>query len=137
VVLLHGKNFCAATWAHGIASLNRAGFRVIAPDPIGFCKSSKPAAYQFSLGQLAADTQALLASLGVQRYVLIGHSMGGMLAIRLALNAPDSLERLVLVNPIGREDWRAAGVPALSIDALYAKELKATAEGFRQSQLKT
>ena len=86
---------------------------------------------------MAANTQALLASLAVQRYVLIGHSMSGMLAMRLALDAPDSLERLVLVNPIGLEDWRAAGAPPVRIDALYAKELEATAEGFRQSQLKT
>ena len=39
VVLLHGENFCADAWEHSIASLSRAGFRVIAPDPIGFCKS--------------------------------------------------------------------------------------------------
>src|SRR5678816_4545812 len=47
VVLLHGKNFCAATWERTIAALTQAGFRVIAPDQIGFCKSTKPAHYQF------------------------------------------------------------------------------------------
>src|ERR1700733_11533909 len=41
-VLLHGKNFCAATWEETIKVLNDAGYRVIAPDQIGFCKSSKP-----------------------------------------------------------------------------------------------
>src|SRR5436305_218186 len=45
-VLLHGKNFCAATWEPTIKHLVAAGYRVIAPDQIGFCKSSKPAAYQ-------------------------------------------------------------------------------------------
>ena len=47
-VLLHGKNFCGATWQGTIAALTDAGYRVIAPDQIGFCKSSKPAQYQFS-----------------------------------------------------------------------------------------
>src|ERR1700742_3733602 len=40
-VLLHGKNFCAATWEGTIKTLSSAGYRVIAPDQIGFCKSSK------------------------------------------------------------------------------------------------
>ena len=38
-VLLHGKNFCAATWEQTIAALSKAGYRVIAPDQVGFCKS--------------------------------------------------------------------------------------------------
>jgi len=45
VVLLHGKNFCAATWKDTIAALSAASYRVIAPDQIGFCKSSKPERY--------------------------------------------------------------------------------------------
>jgi len=53
VVLFHGKNFCAATWQGTIAALTAAGYRVIAVDQIGFCKSSKPAHYQFSFQQLA------------------------------------------------------------------------------------
>ncbi len=48
VVLLHGKNFCAATWGDTARGLAAAGYRVIAPDQIGFCKSSKPTGYQYS-----------------------------------------------------------------------------------------
>src|SRR4051812_24515238 len=77
-VLLHGKNFCAATWQSTIHVLSDAGYRVIAPDQIGFCKSSKPAHYQFTFQQLAGNTQALLASLGVTHATIIGHSTGGM-----------------------------------------------------------
>jgi len=47
-VLLHGKNFCAATWEGTMRVLQQQGYRVIAPDQIGFCKSSKPDAYQYS-----------------------------------------------------------------------------------------
>ena len=64
VVLLHGKNFCAATWEDTIAVLAEAGFRVIAPDQIGFCKSTKPAHHQYTFQELAGNTRALLAALG-------------------------------------------------------------------------
>ena len=62
VLLLHGKNFTAAAWATTIAWLSDRGFRVIAPDQIGFGKSSKPLGYQYSFGQLAQNTRALLSS---------------------------------------------------------------------------
>ena len=64
VVLLHGKNFCAGTWEDTIGVLSRAGYRVVAPDQIGFCKSSKPDRYQYSFQQLAHNTHALLESIG-------------------------------------------------------------------------
>ncbi|QDI02817.1 alpha/beta hydrolase [Xanthomonas cerealis pv. cerealis] len=134
VVLLHGKNFCAATWESAIAALTAAGYRVIAPDQIGFCKSSKPQAYQFSFAQLAANTHALLQQAGVSRAVLVGHSMGGMLAAHYALQYPQDVSQLLLVNPIGLEDWKAAGVPWRSIDAWYAKELKTDAASIKQYQ---
>ena len=130
-VLLHGKNFCAGTWEGTITALTQAGYRVIAPDQIGFCKSSKPAAYQFSFQQLARNTRALLLSLGVEHAIMIGHSTGGMLAIRYALMYPDATERLVLVDPIGLEDWKAKGVPSISVDDWYARELKTSAAGIQ------
>lgn len=72
VVLLHGKNFCAATWEDTIGVLSRAGYRVIAPDQIGFCKSSKPERYQYSFQQLARNTHALLESIGVKSATIVG-----------------------------------------------------------------
>ena len=124
VVLLHGKNFCAATWESAIGALSGAAYRVIAPDQVGFCKSSKPSAYQFSFGQLAFNTRALLEKLGIKQATIVGHSMGGMLAVRYALQYPQQTTQLVLVNPIGLEDWKAEGVPWRPIDAWYARELK-------------
>lgn len=134
VVLLHGKNFCAATWESAIAALAGAGYRVVVPDQIGFCKSSKPPRYQYSFGQLAANTHDLLARLGIPRAVIVGHSMGGMLAARYALQYPQATERLVLVNPIGLEDWKAAGVPWRSIDAWNAREMKTSFDSIRDYQ---
>lgn len=137
IVLLHGKNFCAATWEDSIKRLNEAGYRVIAPDQIGFCKSSKPEAYQFSFHQLATNTHALLESLDLDDVTVMGHSMGGMLASRYALMYPEQTEQLVLVNPIGLEDWKAMGVPYQPIDEAYASEQKKDAEGIRRYQQST
>lgn len=133
-VLLHGKNFCAATWESVIGALTGAGYRVIVPDQVGFCRSAKPRAYQFSLHQLAANTHALLQSLKVEQPLIIGHSMGGMLGIRYALMYPADTGALVLVNPIGLEDWKAKGVPLATVDELYAKELNTTAAGIKAYQ---
>lgn len=135
-LLLHGKNFCGATWEATIKVLSDAGYRVIAPDQIGFCSSSKPRGYQFSFGQLASNTDALLASLGVEKATVIGHSMGGMLAARYTLSHSQRVEQLVLVNPIGLEDWQAEGVPYVTIDQLYQGQLKTTYEGIKNYQLK-
>jgi pimeloyl-ACP methyl ester carboxylesterase len=133
-VLLHGKNFCGATWERTIDVLAQAGFRVIVPDQIGFCASTKPEGYQFSFNQLAANTHALLASRGIARATLIGHSMGGMLAARFAISYPQAVEQLVLVNPIGLEDWQAEGVPYATIDQLYEGELRTSFESIKAYQ---
>ncbi|KAK7757232.1 hypothetical protein SLS62_000781 [Diatrype stigma] len=138
-VLLHGKNFCGATWEGTARRLAAAGYRVIMPDQVGFCKSTKPERYQFSLQQLCANTRGLLQALDISRpspgaaavadsdnsdnnIVVIGHSLGGMTAARCALLYPDLAAALVLVNPLGLEDWRALGVPYRTVDALYATE---------------
>jgi pimeloyl-ACP methyl ester carboxylesterase len=137
VVLMHGKNFCAATWDSSIKALSDAGYRVIAPDQIGFCTSSKPAHYQYTFQQLATNTQQLLKTLGIQKATLLGHSTGGMLATRYALLFPEQVEQLALVNPIGLEDWKALGVPYRTVDQWYERELKVSADGIRNYQRET
>jgi pimeloyl-ACP methyl ester carboxylesterase len=131
VMVLHGKNFCSATWNETIHVLTNAGYRVIAPDQIGFCKSTKPSEYQYSLQQLALNTQGLLESLNVTKTTVIGHSMGGMLATRFALMYPQITTRLVLTNPIGLEDWKAKGVPYQSIETTYISEHASTYDSIR------
>ncbi|HWY66941.1 MAG TPA: alpha/beta hydrolase, partial [Rhizomicrobium sp.] len=137
VVLLHGKNFCAATWEGTIQALTGAGYRVIAPDQIGWCKSTKPEHYQYTFEQLAANTHELLKSLGITRATVMGHSTGGMLAIRYGLLFPADTEQLVLVDPLGLEDWRAKGVPWQSLDAQYQVQLKTTADSIRDYERTT
>ncbi|OYX74476.1 MAG: alpha/beta hydrolase [Rhizobiales bacterium 32-66-11] len=137
IVLLHGKNFCGATWEGVIAPLTKAGYRVVVPDQVGFCKSSKPQDYQFSLHQLAANTHALLAQLDVEKPIIMGHSMGGMLAMRYALAFPQDVSGLVLVNPIGLEDWREKGVPSLTVDQWLVGEQRNNFEGMKKYQQST
>ena len=123
------QNFCGATWERTIEVLSEAGYRVIAPDQVGFCSSSKPGATSSASPSWRA-TQALLQQEGIDQISVIGHSMGGMLAARLALNYPQLAEQLVLVNPIGLEDWQAEGVP-------YAPSISFTGRAenrFRQHQ---
>ena len=80
VLLFHGKNFSSDYWAPTIAGLTQAGYRVVAPDQIGFGKSSKPdVAYHFD--DLAANTKALLRSLNVKQVSVIANSMGGMVGV--------------------------------------------------------
>lgn len=134
VVLLHGKNFNGAYFADTIADLAGAGFRVVVPDQVGFGKSSKPAHYQFTFSQLADNTAALLDELGIEQAHVLGHSMGGMLATRFALDHAERTASLVLLNPIGLEDWRTFGVPYQTIDQWYASELGKTAETIRAYQ---
>jgi pimeloyl-ACP methyl ester carboxylesterase len=133
VLLLHGKNFPASYWEPTIRFLSARGYRVIAPDQIGFGKSSKPAHYQYSFQQLARNTDAVLDAAGVARVSVVGHSMGGMLATRYALMYPERVEKLVLVNPIGLEDWKTV-VPYRSIDQWYEQEKKATPGSIRDYQ---
>ncbi|MFV1920005.1 alpha/beta hydrolase [Sphingomonas sp. MJ1 (PH-R8)] len=136
VVLLHGKNFCAATWGETIGDLAARGYRVIAPDQIGFCKSSKPAGFQYSFHALASLTSALLDRAGAGRVVLVGHSTGGVLATRFALLYPKRLSQLVLVNPLGLNDTLAEGVPYTPLDGLRAEEAKTDAGSIKAYQLR-
>lgn len=137
VVLMHGKNFCGATWEETIRALSQQGYRVIAPDQIGFCSATKPGRYQYSFQQLADNTHQLLARLGVEKAVMVGHSTGGMLATRYALIYPQQTQKLVLVNPIGLEDWKAKGAPWRSVDQWYQRELRLSAEGIKKYEQQT
>jgi len=130
VLLLHGRNFPSSYWEPVIAALAGAGYRVVAPDQLGFGKSSKPVG-PYTFDRMAADTVALLDSLGLERVDVIAHSMGGMLAVRLARNAASRVNSLVLEAPIGLEDYRFT-VPPASNEFLLKREGELTADAYRK-----
>jgi beta-lactamase class D/pimeloyl-ACP methyl ester carboxylesterase len=131
VVLLHGKNFFGGYWKDTIAALTAAGHRVIVPDQVGFGKSSKPEV-PYAFQRMAWQTRALLDALGVRQAALVAHSMGGMLAVRFALQYPERVTRVVLENPLGLEDYRRK-IPPASLDELYQEEMKRTEEAIRSA----
>ena len=128
IVLLHGKNFSGYYWKRIAEDLIRVGYRVIIPDQIGFGKSSKPDYYQYSFSQLASNTQLLLKNLNIQTYTLVGHSMGGMLGVNMAYLFPDSVNKLILINPIGLESYLDY-VEYKEPNFFYKKELSKTYDG--------
>ncbi|SHG22377.1 alpha/beta fold hydrolase [Flavobacterium defluvii] len=134
IVLLHGKNFNGAYWETTIKALTKEGFRVIVPDQIGFGKSSKPDNFQYTFQQLAENTKKLLDYLGITKTTILGHSMGGMLATRFTLMYPETVEKLVLENPIGLEDWKLI-VPYKPVDWWYESELKQNYEAIKKYQM--
>lgn len=125
VVLLHGKNFSGFYWERVAKDLNAKGYRVIIPDQIGFGKSSKPTHYQHSFPQFALNTKALLESLNIKKFTLVGHSMGGMLAVTMSDMYESDVEKLVLINPIGLDDYLNY-VKFKDPEFFYERELKKT-----------
>jgi proline iminopeptidase len=130
VVLLHGRNFPSSYWAPVIKTLSDAGFRVVVPDQIGFGKSSKPGG-ELHFDTLARNTVALIDSLRIAQFDIVAHSMGGMLAVRIARAYPDRVNHLVLTAPIGLEDYRLY-VPPVPTEKIIENENKLTAEGYRR-----
>ena len=130
VVLFHGKNFSSDYWAPTIAGLSKSGYRVIAPDQIGFGKSSKPDV-DYHFDDLAANTQALLKSLNIQQVSVIANSMGGMVGIRFARLYPQTVQKLVLENPLGLEDY-SKDIPPQKNDDLLKLEMAQTETSYRR-----
>ncbi|WP_426480338.1 alpha/beta fold hydrolase [Chryseobacterium sp. R2ACT005] len=135
IMLLHGKNFNGAYWERTAKDLSAKGFRVVIPDQIGFGKSSKPHDYQFSFSQLAENTKGILDELKIDKVIVLGHSMGGMVATRFTLLYPGKVQKLILENPIGLEDYKTFATYQ-TIDQAYQSELKNTSETYKSYQLK-
>ena len=134
VVLLHGNNFAGFYFGVVIDALRKEGFRVIVPDQIGYGRSSKPI-IPYYLADMARNTRSILQRLNINRAMIVGHSMGGMLAARFASQYPDATERLVLFNPIGLTDTRFNN-PVGDPDEAYKRTLASTYQTIRASLMR-
>jgi pimeloyl-ACP methyl ester carboxylesterase len=132
ILLLHGKNFNGYYWKNVIPFFTKLGYRVIIPDQVGWGKSDHPDIH-YSFHLLANNTKFLLDSLGIKQTVVLGHSMGGMLATRFTLMFPSFVQKLVLENPIGLEDYKTF-VPYQSFEKLFTKEKIATYGSYKKYQ---
>ncbi|MEU6053881.1 alpha/beta fold hydrolase [Streptomyces xanthochromogenes] len=118
VVLIHGIGDSSATWAGLIPGLARR-YTVLAPDLLGHGASDKPRA-DYSVAAYANGLRDLLGVLGIERATLVGHSLGGGVAMQFAYQYPELAERLVLVGAggVGREVnpvLRAATLPGAEL----------------------
>jgi pimeloyl-ACP methyl ester carboxylesterase len=99
LVLIHGMAGSSATWRHVVPALAEH-FTVVAPDLAGHGASEKPRG-DYSLGAFASGVRDLLLALGHDRATLVGHSLGGGVAMQFAYQFPERCERLVLVSSGG------------------------------------
>ncbi|QBR01500.1 alpha/beta fold hydrolase [Paraburkholderia pallida] len=97
IVLLHGIGNSGRAWSPQIAPLVAAGFRVIVPDHAGHGASARIDA-PLGIADLAGDVVALLDHLEIESATIVGLSLGGLIAIELALAAPTRVDKLVLAN---------------------------------------
>jgi len=106
ILFVHGSGPGASGWSNfkgNYPFLAEHGYRTIVPDTMGYGYSTKPEDGAFSLDNVAAQYKALLDALGVARATVVGNSQGGAIAIAMALNYPDLVEKLVLMAPGGLE----------------------------------
>jgi pimeloyl-ACP methyl ester carboxylesterase len=112
VVLLHGMPDTSAVWRFQIPALVKAGYRVIAPDLLGYGETDKPAEVSRYQGEnLIADALTMLDTLQLSKVDLVGHDWGGFLSWELALAVPDRVRRHVVIStghPDGFSDWIAS-----------------------------
>ncbi|MEV0025931.1 alpha/beta hydrolase [Streptomyces atroolivaceus] len=103
ILLVHGIGDSSATWAEVIPGLARR-HTVIAPDLLGHGASDKPRA-DYSVAAYANGVRDLLGVLGIERATLVGHSLGGGVAMQFAYQYPEHTDRLILVSAggVGRE----------------------------------
>jgi pimeloyl-ACP methyl ester carboxylesterase len=98
-VLLHGFPECWYSWRKQIPVLAQAGYRVLAPDLRGYNLSDKPTGVQsYKIDHLTGDILALIRALGRERATIVAHDWGGAVAWRLAIDYPEAVEQLVVMN---------------------------------------
>ncbi len=89
--------------------------------------------FHYSFHQLAENNKKLLDDLNIKKVIVLGHLMGGMLATRFTLMFPETVEKLILENPIGLEDYRTF-VPFESLEKLEQTERTPTYESYKNYQ---
>lgn len=107
LVFIHGSGPGASGYSNfklNYPVLSKAGYRVVVPDLIGYGYSSKPVNREYHLDFFVDCLVKTLDQIGVDTCTLIGNSLGGAIAISLALRYPDKVDKLILMAPGGLED---------------------------------
>ncbi len=124
VLIFHGMNFYGKAYEPMIEALTAAGFRAVAIDRIGYGRSSK-LDIPYNLNMVSSNIKALMDHLGIEEAAAVGHSMGGMVASRFAMQYPDAVTHVAMVNQIGMTDQRQ-GREWTDIEDAYERVLNGT-----------
>ncbi|MGM0631957.1 MAG: alpha/beta fold hydrolase [Pseudomonadota bacterium] len=124
VLIFHGMNFYGKAYEPMIEALTAAGFRAIAIDRIGYGRSSK-LDIPYNLNMVSSNIKALMDHLEIDEAAAVGHSMGGMVASRFAMQYPDAVTHVAMVNQIGMTDQRQ-GRGWTDIEDAYERVLNGT-----------
>jgi len=100
LLLIHGFASSNLVWSKVLLQLSEAGFRVIAPDLLGYGYSGKPRHLDYTIASQAKMVIGLLKQLGIANIRLVGSSYGGAVAATIALDHPELVEKLVLVGAV-------------------------------------
>ncbi len=99
VLMLHGMPDTSGVWRYQIPALVKAGYRVIAPDMLGYGLTDKPIDPKRYAGeQMIGDMLALIDALGLQQMDVVGHDWGGFISWELALNVPERFRRHLVIS---------------------------------------
>ncbi|MFT8243482.1 alpha/beta fold hydrolase [Roseomonas sp. BN140053] len=121
-ILLHGFPDFWWGWRHQIGPLAAAGYRVLVPDQRGYNTSSKPFGIsQYRLDALVGDVVGLADALGHERFRLVGHDWGGIVAWGTALRHPGRVERLAVIDAPHPQVWSTVALrhPTQALRSTY------------------
>ena len=129
LLLLHGLGCDHTTWQPVIQALSRH-YTVIAPDLLGHGLSDKPRA-DYSVGGYANGMRDLLTVLGIDKVTVVGHSLGGGVAMQFAYQFPERTERMILVAPGGMGPEVTRVIRAITLPGFHTTMGVMTLPGLR------
>jgi pimeloyl-ACP methyl ester carboxylesterase len=139
IFLIHGFTASNFVWNDVLLQIAEAGFRVIAPDLVGFGFSAKPKDGEYTIEAQARMITGLMNHLGIENATLVGSSYGGAVAATCALDYPERVKRLVLVDAVINDHARSRPLLRLAASPLIGDLVSPLMLGSRKlvhSQLK-
>lgn len=103
LLFIHGLGSNLKFWRYQLDAFASQGYRVLALDMLGYGKSDKPASFPYTMEAMAEVVREVAAAANADRPILIGHSMGGQVALSFAIRFPEDLSAMVLTSPAGFE----------------------------------